>query len=181
MPKFAKPKSTDRRKSLANRINEVGEIMPRKCNNCSKNGRVCKVHISSGRCGACNERGLSSCDVRITEAEWKKLKSQRAVLLEEIERARVATSTALAKERRLLKQLELLDKRSSEAVASANREVEAENEWDRPDPVLDPSGPSEGDNFLNLLPGTWSAMDGLSDDFWVLAPGDTVVEASDSV
>lgn len=134
--------------------------MPRKCNHCRLENRVCKVHIKSGRCGQCNLHNHKDCDVRITEAEWNRLKKERVRLLDEIERARDATSQALAKERRLMKQLELLDTRSSEAIAVQENQAQ-EAELAEFLAELPQEGPS-----LALHPDTWSAMDGLPDEFW---------------
>jgi len=159
MPK-EKKSSTERRHILGREIESCGDIMPRKCNHCRLEKRVCKVHIKSGRCGQCNLHNHKDCDVRITEAEWNRLKKERVRLLDEIERARDATSQALAKERRLMKQLELLDTRSGEAVAvQENQAQEAELE------EFLAELPQE-DSSLALHPDTWSAMEGLSDEFW---------------
>lgn len=98
--------------------------------------------------------------MRITEAEWNRLKKERVRLLDEIERARDATSQALAKERRLMKQLELLDTRSSEAIAVQENQAQ-EAELAEFLAELPQEGPS-----LALHPDTWSAMDGLPDEFW---------------
>lgn len=160
MPKQSKLSSTEYRKRTAKSIEESGTIMPRKCNHCRKNGRVCKVNIRSGRCGACNEHNHRDCDVRISEAEWNRLKSQRSKVLEEIQAAREATSKALEKERRLMKQLELLDKRTDEAVAVQEADASAA-EFEE---LLAAGTESSAD--LSLSPFTWSATDGIPDDFW---------------
>ena len=154
--------STDRRKDLASFIEIHGDIMPRKCNHCQKDNLVCKVHIKSGRCGNCNDRGHNDCNVRVTEAEWRKLKVERSKLLDAIEQAREATSIALAKERRLMKQLELLDKRSDDAVALQEAQAqEAEVEE-----FLAGLGSESLSGELALQPETWSAMDGIPDEHW---------------
>jgi hypothetical protein len=160
--KVPPPNSTERRKTLATFIEVHGEIMPRKCNHCVKDQLVCKVHVKSGRCGNCNDRGHNDCNVRVTEAEWRRLKVERSKLLDEIEAAREATSKALAKERRLMKQLELLDKRSDDAVALQ----EAQAQEQEVEEFLAEVGSTPPGSELALQPDTWSAMDGIPDEHW---------------
>ena len=183
MPKEPRSKrsSTEDRKQLGSFIQANGEIMPTACSNCRKNGRVCRVHVRSGRCGECNLHGLKTCNIKITASEWSRLSKERAKLLDKIKEARAsselamerekaaqealsreraATSAALAKEERLGKQLELLDRRSDEAisVAEANA-LEAEIEEGLSSL---PDGESSNGPELSLSPFTW--MDGASLD-----------------
>jgi len=79
--------------------------MPRKCNHYRKDRRVCKVNIRLGRYSTYKKHSYRNCDVRISEAEWNRLKNKRCKVLIEIEATQEATSKELVKERRLLKQL----------------------------------------------------------------------------
>lgn len=134
------------------------------------------MHISSGRCGECAKHSRKDCDVKITEGEWVRLKRTRARLLErqveaqaattaamkkEIE-AREATAKAVSTEARLLKELELLEKRGAEMISVGEREAVSEMFLD-----------DIGDSGMALTPTTWSACDGLTDDMWMTGPDDT--------
>jgi hypothetical protein len=94
--------------------------MPFACSECRKHGRTYLVHTSSSRYNYCN-RHNSSYDVRVTEAEWNKLKDARAELLNKLAAACEATSLALAYEQRLIKQLALVDRRAAAAIAVEDR------------------------------------------------------------
>jgi hypothetical protein len=89
------------------------------------------------------------------------LKAQRLELLSRLEAARAATSEAIAREQRLMKQLALLDGRASEMVAVEEKEMAVE---DPKDAFLDDAIPLPGE--LALSPFTWSATDGLPDSLW---------------
>lgn len=196
MPKQSSSKrnTAEERKQLGYFIRSNGEIMPRACSNCRKHGRVCKVHARSGRCSECNVHGLKGCDIKITESEWNRLSKQRAKVLAQIKEARAAsavamerereaqealareraaTSTALAKEERLAKQLDLLDKRADNAISVAEASaLEAELAESLAD--LPPAGPSTGLE-LALSPFTWMSGAGEVDldasDFFLSNPG----------
>ena len=86
MPKLQTKSSTTRRHELAAYIDEAGDIMVKPCSTCSKRGRVCKVHIRSGRCSECLRRG-QRCDLRVTQSEWDRLKKERVKLRKSIEEA----------------------------------------------------------------------------------------------
>jgi len=173
--------STERRLDLAAYIDTHGVIMPSTCTNCRENRRVCRVHVKSGRCSECN-RHNSRCDIRVTAAEFASLKTARLRLLQQLEEAREATSRAIAREQRLMKELQLVEKRASDAISIESRSIEeqeAEEELLAPGPA--PSGE------LALSPFTWSAMDGMDDGFWdsaglpdpvVVGPGDRLEPVS---
>lgn len=191
MPKASSSKSSssDDRKRLGIFIRANGEIMPRACSNCRRLGRVCKVHVRSGRCSECNIHGLKGCDIKITASEWERLSKERAKLLSQIQdarlasaaamdrereivaRAREATSTALAKEERLAKQLELLDRRADNAVSVAEANaLEAEAE-ERSLSSL-PEGVASLGPELALSPFTWANDPSLdSSDFFAGVSG----------
>jgi hypothetical protein len=97
--------------------------MPVACSKCRKYKRTCLVHISSGRYNYYN-RYNSVCDVRVTKAEWSKLKSAREVLLSRLTEAREATSLAITKEQRLIKQLALVDRRAATVISVGEREAQ---------------------------------------------------------
>jgi len=108
--------------------------------------------------------------VRITESEWKRLKSERDKILQQLDAVQEVRRKAFAKEQRLYKQLDLLDRRGGEAVAVADREAAQSDELDASDifaeEFLADIPPPPDESGLALTPGTWSAMGGLSDDFW---------------
>jgi hypothetical protein len=134
-----KPKSsTVRRATLATFIESFGDEMPTKCSPCKAAGRVCRVHVRSGRCGACNRTNDLSCDISVTASEFQRLLRERKTLndkllanRQELEAARSALdvaheryATALAKESRLVKQLDQTAKRASEAIAVEERGIQ---------------------------------------------------------
>lgn len=168
--KKASSNSTDRRETLATFIEKHGDVMPRACSECREHRRVCRVHVRSGRCGQCNLHN-SKCDIRITENEWKRLGEERRKLIDALETARDETSRAVAKERRLLAQLDLVEQRVDNARAVDAREV-AEVEL---------SEAPEGQAILALSPFTWSALDGIPDDFFTADPPGYLLADSSTV
>jgi len=143
--------------------------MPRACSACRRRGTVCKVHVRSGRCGECHLHG-STCDIRVTQAEWEELRSQRERLLRDIEAsrkaqeaARRAMDEAFGEELRLRKEMSHLEKRAEEAIA-----VEDAHLYPEPREVLELPPAPPGD--LALSPFTWSAVNGLDDQFWAASP-----------
>lgn len=169
----SKSSSTDRRKNTAHIIELFGDEMPTKCSPCKKAGRVCKVHVRSGRCGACNASNDSSCDIQVTASEFRRLAKERNSLREkmsshrgELEAARLALeaahdrySSALAKEGRLLKQIEQNEKRAGEAISVEERGIE-EQEFEEFQTELDlPSfEPFPFDDRLLMAPVDWEEL-----------------------
>jgi len=145
--------------------------MPTTCTSCRENNRVCRVHIRSGRCGECN-RHQSRCDIRVTAEELERLKQARSRLLRKLEDARAATSTAIAREQRLMKQLALVDQRAGEAIAVEERDIEELEAREAQEAAAAQVAPGTSLSLpvppgsLALSPFTWSAMDGLDDGFW---------------
>jgi len=168
--------STKRRHRRADRIDSLGDVMPRKCLNCRKANTVCKVHISSGSCGACNRRGNRDCDVKVTEAEWERLLKARRDVEIQLERARSDRQEAQAREDRLFLQLKLLNERGAEALAVEEREILALEASENALPEA--SYPLGGVDPLALSPLTWSAVAGLSDDFWNLETPEVSADSS---
>lgn len=150
--------------------------MVKKCSTCVKHNRVCKVHVRSGKCSECLRRG-QRCDVRVTQSEFHRLTSEREKLQNSIKESREAQNEALkasekaleelrtarAREERLRRQMDLLDRRAEEAIAVEERSI-VEQELDEGTITFD--GPSEG-LALSLSPSTWGAFEGLPLDYWV--------------
>lgn len=116
----------------------------------------------------------------IKKAQEAQEEAQRR--LEEAQRAQQAayeaSRTAFAKEMRLRQQLDLVDKRSDEAVAVELRGIEEQEEEEQAaEATLDFDEPSYG---LSLSPTTWGALDGVDPFDWSLLdpdPGGIVAEA----
>jgi len=93
-------------------------------------------------------------------ARIKETREEQRVAMRAQEKALEDLRVAQAREERLRQQMDLLDRRAEEAIAVEERaieEVEAQELLS-----LDPSdGPG-----LALGPSTWSALEGLPDDFW---------------
>lgn len=181
----SKPTSSERRRTLGIFINRFGDTMPRACSSCRRKNVECKVHIRSGRCGACHLSGIV-CDIRVTQSEWDRLKSERARLLSEIEEARRAQQSAreaqeaahrahilafkamdkaFDNEVALRKEMSALEVEAEAAIAveEANIAKLEEQEEASVAPVAHQGG-------LALSPFTWSACDGLPDQFWGSSP-----------
>lgn len=162
-----KENSTVRRKNLGAFIQSFGDTMPRACSNCRRRGVECKVHVRSGICGECHLAGSGqTCDVRVTQEEWARLISERARLLREMKAAleaqrvaEVARSKAIEEEAQIREQLRKIEVEAEEAIMVEEAQIqmlerkEAEQEAGR-------------NSSLALSPYTWSAMDGIPDEFW---------------
>lgn len=169
--------STRRRHELADFIDLFGNVMVQKCSTCVKNKRVCRVHVRSGKCSACNRLG-QRCDVRVTQSEFKRLAAEKEKLKKEIQESREAQEAsfraseaalaemrvARAREERLRTQMDLLDRRADEAIAVEERNIQELEEAESSE-VIDLSGPSEG-LALQLSPSTWGAWEGFPLDYW---------------
>jgi hypothetical protein len=175
MPKVKRDTTADRR-NLGHFVNLFGKpAMPRTCAACIRNRTECKVHVRSGRCGACNLRG-SVCNIRITKNEWDRLRSERERLLREIENAREAQEAAqraqaaaqkamndaFREELQLRQKMTKLETEAEEAIAVEEANISAAEAQE----VLD-LPPSTG---LAMSPHTWTALDGLDDQFWDDSP-----------
>jgi len=187
--RLSKPSSTVRRKDLGFFINTFGDIMPRACSNCRRLGLECKVHVRSGTCGECHLRG-GVCDIRITQEEWQRLVSERARILREMKAALEAQevaeqrrqeaerlrgeaersrNVALQREASLRDELRQIEIEAEEAIAVEETQILAleRHEAEQREAATDDSSASNG---LALAPATWSACEGLSDDFWDPSP-----------
>ena len=178
--KQKKSSSTVRRHNLGNYVETYGDIMPTKCTPCKEAGRVCRVHVRSGRCGACNNTNNTGCDIQVTASEFRRLVSKRDALKrnlsesnDELESARSALdaaherfSTALAKVSRLSKELSQNERRAEEAIAVEDRSIR-EQEVEELSAELDlPSfEPFPFDDRLLMDPTSWEQF--LSGDIGV--------------
>lgn len=192
MPKADKSSSTQRRQRLAEFIDSEGTTMVKPCQTCTRHGRVCKVHIRSGKCGECLRRG-QRCDVKVAESEWKYLKEERLRLRRKLldaqdaqrrareseDRARRAVNAAFEKEMRIRQQMDLLEDKAAEAIAVEEASIE-EQEAEEALAALEPS---EAPGFA-LHPNTWNTMEGgfnLDLDFWSIPPDPGLDVGSPSV
>ncbi|OQN95253.1 hypothetical protein B0A48_18710 [Cryoendolithus antarcticus] len=134
------------------------------------------------KCGTCEKNGqCTRCDVKVLQSEFQRLSDQKQKLRKKIQDSRDEQEAAMrvhekaledlklarVREERLRQQMDLLDRRAEEAISVEERGIEeqeaaeAENaaELFPVDPLLENLG-------INLSPSTWSAIDGLPDDFW---------------
>lgn len=112
---FTMPKdnsSTERRKRLAAFIEERGTIMVKPCATCAKHGRVCRVHVRSGKCSECLRRN-QRCDIRVSQSEWDRLKQER-------KRLRDAIKDAYHAQEQARKEADLARERQQTAFASGD-------------------------------------------------------------
>ena len=151
--------------------------MVKKCSSCDKHGRVCKVHVRSGKCSECLRRG-QRCDVKVTQSEFKRLAEEKNKLRRRIQEARDEQEAAMkihekaledlkiarAREERLRQQMDLVDRRAEEAIAVEERSIEEQEAAEAAE--LFPNETVDGGLSLNLSPGTWSALEGYGDEFW---------------
>ena len=188
MSKYQILTSTTRRRLLTDFIDSKDSKMMKFCSTCRRYSRVYKVHLRSESCNECLRRN-QRCDVRVIENEWKKFKTEKFKLRQEIRDALAAQKetrkaedkaaferrVTLVKEMRLRQQMNLLEKRVDEAIALKEAQIVEENpimNFDLEDPM-----PS-----LHLGPLIWSALDDLSDSFWQLPHFDeTFVVVSDNL
>lgn len=147
--------------------------MVKACSTCKKHKRVCKVHARSGKCNECVRRG-QRCDIQVSRSEFDRLRAEKEKLLQGIadarraqeeahkalEAAHEASRTAFAKEMRLRQQMDLVDRRADDAIAVEVANIEELEEQERQEEAA-------RELSLNLSPTTWSALDGLPEDFFV--------------
>ena len=177
MPKHPPESSTTRRHRLYEFIESFGEAMVQKCATCVKHNRVCKIHVRSGKCSECLCRG-QRCDVRVTESEFKRLAAEKDKLRARIKESRAAQDVAMkahekaledlrvarAREERLRRQMDLIDRRAEEAIAVEEKGIEELEQTELAEVMaFDVSVLGVGPN---LSPSTWSAFDGLPLDYW---------------
>jgi hypothetical protein len=162
--------STIRRLELADFIDVFGDTMVKKCANCAEHGRVCKIHLRSGKCNHCNRMNLR-CDVKVTQSEFRRLTEEKQKLKRQIDEALSAQADALealrtarAREERLRQQMDLTDRRAAEAIAVESRALE-ELEAAEGQETLVPDTSLEG-LALQLSPSTWGVMEDVPDGFW---------------
>jgi hypothetical protein len=172
-----KENSTVRRHGLLEFTEAFGTAMVTKCSTCVEKKRVCKVGVRSGRCSECQRRG-QSCDVRVTQSEFRRLLSEKEKLRKQIKESQEAQEAAMriqekaledmrvarAREERLRKQMDLLDTRADTAVAVEQRNIE---ELEREEDGGTMEFPESEGTGLHLSASTWGAFEDLPLDFWV--------------
>lgn len=162
--------------------------MPRACSNCRRAGVECKVHVRSGTCGECHLKG-GTCDIRITQEEWQRLLSERARLLMELKTAQTAQKAAEAarqvaekarkeaeqarhnaieQESVLREELRKVELEAEESIAVEEAQIAALERHEEEQRQQQAPQPASED--LALSPFTWSAGDGIGDDFWGPSP-----------
>ncbi|KAK1041263.1 hypothetical protein LTR74_018626 [Friedmanniomyces endolithicus] len=92
------------------------------CSWCERLGLLCKVQLSTGRCGECNNSN-GTCDLVLTQKKWEAMKKEHRRLREEalaaeedVEQAHAALAVALAKRSQLSKQLLYVEDRAAWAL-----------------------------------------------------------------
>lgn len=192
MPPRPRESSTARRHRLSDFVNQFGETMVQKCATCVKHNRVCRVHVRSGKCSECLRRG-QRCDVKVTQSEFKRLLAAKEKLQQQIRDSRAAQDSAMkahekaledlrvarAREERLRRQMDLLDRRAEEAISVEERSIEEQESEEGAEPSILFQDPPEG-LALNLSPQTWGAFDDLPLDFWDVPGGIPSVSVGNS-
>ena len=180
--------SITRRRLLTDFIDFENNKMMKFCSTCRRHFRICKMHFRSESCSECLRRN-QKCDVRVTENEWKKLKTEKFKLCQEIRDALAAQEetrkaenkvasdrrVTLIKEMRLRQQMNLLKEKVGEVIFLKKTQIVEEESiisFDFEDSV----------SFLHLSSFIWSALDELSDFFWQFFDFDeTSLTTSDSL
>ena len=165
--------------------------MPRACSHCRESNKKCRVHVQSGVCGECILKNRRTCDVRITQDEWRRLLSERARLLRELkeaheeqelaekdrreailafmrlqERAEESRRAAVSRESSLRDQLKKIESEAGDAIAVEEAQILAlERQEERENREVPTS------DALALSPATWSIAGGVTDDFWDFEAG----------
>lgn len=169
MPKQPPRSSTARRKELVEHIELFGDDMVKACSSCAKHSRRCRIHARSGKCSECLKRN-QSCDVKVTQSEFRRLADEKKKLQRGIQEAVAAQESAFAaheaalealriarsREQRLRQQMDLVDARASDAIAVESAALEE----------LDLASVPAGDLNLHLSPGTWAELDNQGVDWW---------------
>ena len=131
--------STVRRRLLADFIDFENSKMMKFCSICRRHSRVCKIHLRFESCNECFRRN-QRCDVRVTENEWKKFKTEKFKFCQEIRDALAAQEetrkaenkvasdrrVTLIKEMRLRQQMNLLEERAGEVIVLKKTQIAEE-------------------------------------------------------
>lgn len=150
MPKAPKRNSTERRLDLAVFIDLYGDVMPVACSNCREAKRVCRVHISSGRCSECNRSNAKDCNIRISADEWEAIRAEKERLQSRLE--------AVELEAQELRQaLRRNADRAAEAISVEEANIQLLEQQEAA--ALMPG-------VLTMSPFTWSAESGFDDSVW---------------
>ncbi len=157
------------------------------CSYCSQHQKSCKVDVRSGRCAECVRRGRA-CNVRTTKAESDKPVAARSTLKNQgVDAAKAraearqaellaheAAQAAQAKEDRLRKQLELIEKRDHIAFDEELAEVD---ELDPPIPHDLTNDLLAWDDQSVMSPSRWASFVSDDLDFVSESPGATASNA----
>ena len=110
-----------RRSETAASIISLGQEMPIPCSTCSRQSRRCFVSDGSTDCAECVRRGAKCCDVGLSRVQVERLKKTRDDLQRQLEKAedakldaRRSETEAILWERRVRKQLALVDLRAKD-------------------------------------------------------------------
>ena len=103
-----------RRNEAAESIIFLGQEMPIPCSTCSRQSRRCFVSDGSTDCAECVRHGAKSCDIGLSMSQVERLKKTRDDLQRQLEEAEEAKLEVVVRERRLRKQLALVDSRAKE-------------------------------------------------------------------
>jgi len=164
MPKVLES-STVRRRRRAQEIYDSGPKMPTPCSSCVKHGRLCVLDVVSGRCSECIGRNIqSSCNLVVSDAEFRKNSLARKKLLEKLEAAEDLELEARSRQRRLKKELALIDTRYKELHEREMASIEELEKLEREEAAkqIPVSLSSPGSTDPLLADFAWSSLGSLS-------------------
>jgi len=122
--RVSKPSSSAvKRRRLSEKLRHNDSPVMRPCNHCSNRSVECRVGTGSDRCVECVRLGRK-CDLAVSEAEWERVRKERA-------RLRAELSETLAKAARLQKQQELIESRWEDMVRREFKDIEELEEDER--------------------------------------------------
>ena len=173
--------STIRRRLLADFIDSEDSKMMKFCSTCRRHSRVCKMHLRSESCSECLRRN-QRCDVRVIENEWKKLKTEKFKLRQEIRDALAAQEetrktenktasdrrVTLIKKMRLRQQMNLLKKKVDEVISLKKAQIAEKSSIMNFDFKNSTSS-------LHLDSLIWNAFDDLFEFFWQFSDFDKIL------
>ena len=149
MPKSCrKPNSSHRRRALLESLG-IGLETMRPCRNCSRASKQCRVGEDSEKCVEC-VRGGKLCDLApLDTGRWKRLEEKRRKLKEELREA-------VAKQQRLLKQIDFVEGEQQGMIEDEFRNIDEleQSETSVPDPLIDVMSEQL---VLPTLDGSWGS------------------------
>lgn len=120
-----KPSSTDRRKRLACRIEQLGFPAMAPCPQCLESGSVCIIQKGSTRCSCCVRKNIR-CGGQFSDAEFDQLEAQKTDLLLKKMKARERLTTLAWELLAAQKEQELLDQKLSKIHDRQEKMIEQE-------------------------------------------------------